>query len=125
MFITICNGIIRILFIITSSYKKIAIANDNQQLIRIQKDILRLPVAENIVGFNACQEKINKVCSIMEDINPETILEVNPETSEREHMEKTLSELSDLLHETSLAISNTYFDHTYQQKQMVNQKIES
>jgi len=95
------------------------------QLIRIQKDILRLPVAENIVGFNACQEKINKVCSIMEDINPETILEVNPETSEREHMEKTLSELSDLLHETSLAISNTYFDHTYQQKQMVNQKIES
>ncbi len=37
MFITICNGIIRILFIITSSYKKIAIANDNQQLIGIEK----------------------------------------------------------------------------------------
>lgn len=95
------------------------------QLCRIQKDMARLPVAENIIGFQECQDKINRAYHMMQQVTPAQLLEVNKETSQRENMEKVLSELSDLLHETSLAISNTYFDHAYQQTQMVNQQIEN
>ncbi|NIJ45593.1 putative circularly permuted ATP-grasp superfamily protein/putative alpha-E superfamily protein [Wenyingzhuangia heitensis] len=95
------------------------------QLNRIQKDIARLPIPENSIGLNECQNKIAEACYIMDSINSETILTTNKDNSLRENLEKTLSDLSDLLHETSLAISNTYFDHTYQQTQMVQQKIEN
>ncbi|ANW96182.1 hypothetical protein AXE80_07780 [Wenyingzhuangia fucanilytica] len=94
------------------------------QLRRIQKDIARLPIPQNTVGFKECQDKIQKACFIMEHIDPTVLLNINKENSQRENMEKTLSMLSDLLHETSLAISTTYFDHTYQQTQMVPQKID-
>ncbi|WP_010135041.1 circularly permuted type 2 ATP-grasp protein [Ochrovirga pacifica] len=94
------------------------------QLRRMQKDIQRLPVPENTLGFAMCQEKIGLACEIIQQVDVQKMLIPNAENKERELLEQTLSELSDLLHETSLAIATTYFDHTYQQTQMVQQKIE-
>lgn len=108
------------LIVLDKEYKK----SLHYQLNRMRKDISRLPIPENKVGFSECQTKINAACKIIEAINSKTILEANPNNSLREELEATLSELSDLLHETSLAISKTYFDHSYQQTQMVQQKIE-
>ncbi|WP_139959096.1 circularly permuted type 2 ATP-grasp protein [Flavicella sediminum] len=95
------------------------------QLNRIQKDMSQLPVPQTADGFEECQSKIAEVCGIMEAINPDLLLKTNEENIFRENFDATLSKLSDLLHETGLAISNTYFDHTYQQTQMVKQKIRS
>lgn len=94
------------------------------QVKRIQKDISRLPIPENNEGFRLCQEKISLACEYIETVNKDTLLDTNEDNSIRENLEKLLSEMSDLLHETSLALSNTYFDHSYQQTQLVTQNIE-
>lgn len=93
------------------------------QLHRIQRDMSQLPVPQTSDGFTECQSKIAQVCEIMNAIDPDLLLKTNEENILRENFDTTLSKLSDLLHETALAISNTYFDHTYQQTQMVKQKI--
>lgn len=108
------------LIVLDKEYKK----SLHYQLTRMRKDISRLPIPENTVGFAECQTKIGLACKIIQTIDSKTILEANPSNRLREKLEETLSELSDLLHETSLAISKTYFDHSYQQKQMVQQKID-
>ncbi|MGY5353161.1 circularly permuted type 2 ATP-grasp protein [Wenyingzhuangia sp. IMCC45533] len=95
------------------------------QLYRIKKDIAKLPVPETTEGYDKCQEKIKIACQIISSLNRETLIATNEQGTIRENMEQTLSDLSELLHETSLAISNTYFDHTYQQTQMVKRNIES
>jgi len=94
------------------------------QLKRIQKDVRRLPIPENSIGFSKCQEKINTACQIINNIGLNNLVALNKSNTSRQNLEKMLSELSDLLHETSLAISDTYFDHSYQQTQMVKQQIE-
>lgn len=93
------------------------------QLKRIEKDILKLPIPKGTLGFSKSVETIQKANFVIQNIDATTLLNLNEEQTLRNHLEDTLSELSDLLHETSLAISNTYFDHTYQQTQMVKQKI--
>ncbi|MGY6648385.1 circularly permuted type 2 ATP-grasp protein [Wenyingzhuangia sp. IMCC45574] len=108
------------LIVLDKEYKK----SLHYQLRRMKKDISRLPVPENVVGFEECQQKIEAACKVLLEMDKEVVLTPNPENNERETFEETLSLLSDLLHETSLAIANTYFDHTYQQTQMVQQNIE-
>ncbi|MDO6737500.1 circularly permuted type 2 ATP-grasp protein [Wenyingzhuangia sp. 2_MG-2023] len=93
------------------------------QLKRIQKDIARLPIPNSSIGYQKCQEKIQVACQIIEDVDTSTLLDLNEDKSLRGNLEDSLSILSDVLHETSLAISATYFDHTYQQTQLVKQKI--
>jgi len=107
------------LIMMDKNYKK----SLHYQLKRMQKDISRLPIPENVHGFSECQKKIGKARATLQDINSKSILEINPDNNEREKLEEMLSELSDLLHETSLAISKTYFDHSYKQTQMVQQKL--
>lgn len=94
------------------------------QLNRIRKDISRLPIPENINGFEESQNKIKLACKRIQDVDKETVLVVDKNSNIRKELENLLSDLSETLHETSLAISNTYFDHSYQQTQLVKQKIE-
>ncbi|MDO3694981.1 circularly permuted type 2 ATP-grasp protein [Wenyingzhuangia sp. chi5] len=93
------------------------------QLKRIEKDIERLPIPKGTLGFSKSVETIRVANKIINNIDSETLLSLNEDLTLRNNLEDLLSELSDLLHETSLSISNTYFDHTYQQTQMVKQKI--
>ncbi|ALJ04297.1 hypothetical protein APS56_03690 [Pseudalgibacter alginicilyticus] len=93
------------------------------QLRRIQKDIDRLPHSESIGKTTQCQIFINEANKKIQSLNVEFLMELNKNESLRQNLDDVLSELSDLLHETSMAISDTYFNHSYQQKQLVNQNF--
>ena len=108
------------LLILDKSYLK----SLTYQFNRIRKDIFRLPIPESAAGLKECKSKISEACDLIDSIDIDDLLTLNSENTFRENFEKLLSKLSDLLHETSLLMSSTYFDHTFQQTQMVKQKIE-
>ncbi|MDW5288011.1 circularly permuted type 2 ATP-grasp protein [Formosa sp. PL04] len=93
------------------------------QLERIQKDIDRLPHSEDIGKITDCQKAISKANSKIRSLQIKDLLELSDETVIRQNLDDALTELSDLLHEMSLAVSDTYFNHAYQQKQLVNQNF--
>ncbi len=94
------------------------------QLRRIQKDIDRLPHSEVTGKATDCQKYISEANFKIRSLNIEALLELDAEGVIRQNLDDALSELSDLLHETSLAVSDTYFNHAYQQKQLVNQNFQ-
>ncbi|WP_179007212.1 circularly permuted type 2 ATP-grasp protein [Winogradskyella forsetii] len=93
------------------------------QMHRLKKDIDKLPVTNNNGELTVCQENMNVVISKMERLNIADMLTINPESNMRENLDRSLSELSDLLHTTSLSISDTYFNHSQPQKQLVDRNI--
>ncbi|MFD0836424.1 circularly permuted type 2 ATP-grasp protein [Mariniflexile aquimaris] len=94
------------------------------QLRRIQKDIDRLPHSEVTGKATDCQKYISEANFKIRSLNIDALLELDAEGVIRQNLDDALSELSDLLHETSLAVSDTYFNHAYQQKQLVNQNFQ-
>lgn len=95
------------------------------QLARIQKDINQLPHNQSIDGLSECQAIISKANISIQSLNINTLMYLNEDDTLRENLEESLSKLSDLLHKTSLSISDTYFNHSYQQTQLVNQNFPS
>jgi uncharacterized alpha-E superfamily protein len=93
------------------------------QLRRLQKDIDRLPHSEMTGAITHCQIFINEANKKIKGLNVDYLMTLNEDESLRQNLDDVLSELSDLLHETSMAISDTYFNHSYQQKQLVNQNF--
>jgi len=93
------------------------------QIRRIQKDIDRLPNTENSESVSICKKHISEAYTKIQNLEINTLLELNNDKTLRQNLDDALAELSDLLHETSLAVSDTYFNHTYQQKQLVNQNF--
>lgn len=93
------------------------------QLRRIQKDIDRLPHSEVTGKATDCQKFISEANYIIRSLNITDLLKQDSEGVLRQNLDDVLAELSDLLHETALAISNTYFNHAYQQTQLVNQNF--
>ncbi|WP_354680779.1 circularly permuted type 2 ATP-grasp protein [Mariniflexile fucanivorans] len=93
------------------------------QLRRIQKDIDRLPHSEVTGKATDCQKFISEANFKIRSLNIDTLLELDAEGIIREHLDNVLAELSDLLHEMNLSISDTYFNHSYQQSQLVNQNF--
>ncbi len=95
------------------------------QLNRIQKDIDNLPHSNTQDNLSEPQQYIYKAHKIISETTINSLLELNPDGSLRQNLDDVLSILSDLLHETSLSISNTYFNHSHQQTQLVNQDFSS
>jgi uncharacterized circularly permuted ATP-grasp superfamily protein/uncharacterized alpha-E superfamily protein len=93
------------------------------QLRRIQKDIDRLPHSELTGEVTQCQIYINEANKKIQSLNLEDLIKLNEDGSLRQYLDDVLAELSDLLHETSMAISDTYFNHSHQQKQLVTQNF--
>ncbi|WP_179319930.1 circularly permuted type 2 ATP-grasp protein [Winogradskyella helgolandensis] len=93
------------------------------QMYRLKKDIDKLPNTNENAQLTVCQENINTVISKIDSLNVAELLVVDPKSNMRENMDKVLSDLSDLLHVTSLSISDTYFNHSQPQKQLVNRNI--
>jgi uncharacterized circularly permuted ATP-grasp superfamily protein/uncharacterized alpha-E superfamily protein len=90
------------------------------QIKRIKKDIDRLP---NTSATSICREKIASAYFKIESLKIDSLLELNSEGLLRQNLDDSLAEISDLLHEASLAISDTYFNHSYQQTQLANQNF--
>ncbi|WP_445735538.1 circularly permuted type 2 ATP-grasp protein [Mariniflexile sp.] len=93
------------------------------QLRRVQKDIDRLPHSEVTGKATECQIFISEANFRIRSLNSESLLELDEDGVVRQRLDDVLAELSDLLHETSMAISDTYFNHAYQQTQLVNQNF--
>jgi uncharacterized alpha-E superfamily protein len=91
---------------------------------RIEKDVNRLPYSEGSNTVAACKEPILKANAKMESLNIETLLSLNKEAALRQNLDDALAEISDLLHQTSMEISNTYFNHTYTQRQLTKQNFQ-
>jgi uncharacterized circularly permuted ATP-grasp superfamily protein/uncharacterized alpha-E superfamily protein len=90
------------------------------QIKRIKKDIDRLP---NTSATSICREKTASAYFKIESLKIDSLLELNSEGLLRQNLDDSLAEISDLLHEASLAISDTYFNHSYQQTQLANQNF--
>ncbi|MHA7942879.1 circularly permuted type 2 ATP-grasp protein [Formosa sp. 3Alg 14/1] len=94
------------------------------QLRRIQKDIDKLPHSESLGEVTKCQKFIAEAHHKIQNLDIKSLLELNTDdTIIRQNLDDSLTELSDLLHEMSLALSDAYFNHSYQQKQLVNQNF--
>ena len=93
------------------------------QINRIKKDIDKLPNTNASLEQTHCQENIESVLTKIKSIQIEKMLEIDKDSNMRKNLDLLLSDLSDLLHTTSLSISDTYFNHSMQQKQLVNRKI--
>ncbi|MGJ8759284.1 MAG: circularly permuted type 2 ATP-grasp protein [Polaribacter sp.] len=93
------------------------------QVKRIKKDIDKLPNTNTSVEMTICQKNINTVIHKIESLSLEEILEIDETSNMRKKLDNLLSDLSDLLHLTSLSVSDTYFNHSQQQKQLVDRKI--
>ena len=93
------------------------------QIKRIKKDVDSLPHTELTDATSICKEKITNAFSKIEALKIKSLLELNSEGLLRQNLDDALAEISDLLHETSLAISDTYFNHSYQQTQLANQNF--
>ena len=93
------------------------------RLKRIQKDIDRLPHSKTTTSVTECELLIDAANLKMQNLKAEQLLILNDESIIRQKLDDLLSDLSDLLHETSLSLSNTYFNHSYQQTQLVNQNF--
>ncbi|KJD33038.1 hypothetical protein PK35_08710 [Tamlana nanhaiensis] len=92
------------------------------QLKRIKKDLDRLPNTD-LEAVNVCKETIEKAYNIIKELHVGDLIELDETESVRQKLDDVLAELSELLHETSLAISDTYFNHAYQQTQLVTQNF--
>ncbi|MFY9242591.1 MAG: circularly permuted type 2 ATP-grasp protein [Polaribacter sp.] len=91
------------------------------QLNRIRRDIFKLPSKNEDSTLTAAQETILKACKMIESVNATQLTKVNKDDCTRANLEKLLSSLSDLIHGTSMSLTDTYFNHSDQQIQLVNQ----
>lgn len=89
------------------------------QMHRIKKDIDKLPNTSS-AEMTVCQKNISAVIHKIESIALQDIIVVNENSNMRKNLDELLSNLSDLLHKTSLSISDTYFNHSQPQKQLVD-----
>ena len=93
------------------------------QVQRMKKDIDRLPNTNTSIEMTDCQKNIESVINKIQSLSLKEILEIDEESNMRKKLDDLLSNLSDLLHTTSLSVSDTYFNHSQQQKQLVDRKI--
>ena len=92
------------------------------QIRRLKKDIDQLP-NNSESDLTECQMTINKALDKIGNLNVDELVKVDLESNMRLILDDLLEELSDDLHAASLSISNTYFNHSYQQTQLLKATI--
>ena len=91
---------------------------------RLQKDIARLPHSEQDHRLNKYQKSVFKAFSKLRLAESTKLAKTKSNKDfKREELETLLKQLSELLHKSSQALSNTYFNHTDKQNQMFNQSF--
>lgn len=112
------ENVIKLIIMDTQYTKSLA-----YQIKRIEKDVNRMPYSEGINTIAACKEKILKAHAKMKTLNIDTLLKLDSNALVRQNLDDALAEVSDLLHQTIMEISNTYFSHSYTQNQLTNQNF--
>ncbi|PHR88498.1 MAG: hypothetical protein COA80_17970 [Leeuwenhoekiella sp.] len=91
---------------------------------RLQKDIARLPHSQRSDTLTQYEKNVFEAFSKLRLASSEALaMTANPESYVREDLDDLLEELSELLFQTSQSITNTYFNHTYKQSQLVDQNF--
>lgn len=91
------------------------------QLNRIKKDIFKLPAEEANRTVSNSHQTIVEACDLIENVEAKKLVALNEGSITRTNLETLLASLSDILHKTSMSITDTYFNHSDQQKQLVKQ----
>ena len=93
-------------------------------LSRMQKDIAKLPHSNNTNHLSEYQKYVFEAFAKLRLANSERLVKTKSKDDFlRSDLENLLEELSELLYKTSQSITNTYFDHTYKQNQLVTQSF--
>ena len=94
------------------------------QLQRIKKDVFRLPNRNtNSAELSTVQKSILEACNLIEKANAAHLIVTDKEDYTRTNLEALLSTLSDMVHKTSISLTDLYFNHSDEQNQLVNQNL--
>lgn len=95
------------------------------QLNRIRKDIFRLPKRSDNTNLTSVQASILNACNLIDEAKATNLIKVDKNSFTRLELENLLSTLSDLIHKTSLSLTDMYFNHSDEQIQLFNQNYTS
>lgn len=93
------------------------------RLNRLMKDLKVLPHSKVSHELTNYEKLIFEAFSKLRLAEAKKLIATRDDSKIREDLDQLLAELSDLLFQTSLAVNNTYFSHTYQQNQLVAQNF--
>ena len=91
------------------------------QLNRISKDIFKLPKRTETNELTNVQKHILKACEIIENTSASALAKVDENKIKRADLDSLLASISDAIHETSMSLTDMYFNHSKEQKQLINQ----
>ncbi|WP_439131022.1 circularly permuted type 2 ATP-grasp protein [Polaribacter sp.] len=91
------------------------------QINRIRRDIFKLPKRNNDTEHTALEIAILNACDVIENTKASTLIKVDENGYTRSQLEELLASLSDLIHNTSMSLTDMYFNHSDEQIQLVNQ----
>ncbi|TXD56395.1 hypothetical protein ES044_16870 [Polaribacter sp. IC066] len=92
------------------------------QLNRIKRDIAQLPKKNTNAAATTSYLQISKACNLIENSESTALISIDNEQYTRTNLDTLLSDLSTLIHATSVSITDPYFNHSDQQIQLVHQK---
>lgn len=93
------------------------------QLNRMKRDIFRLPKRNNNSEFSSVQESIVKACKIIESANSTQLIKVDKNSFTRKELVELLALLSEAIHNTSMSLTDLYFNHSDKQIQLTDQNF--
>jgi uncharacterized circularly permuted ATP-grasp superfamily protein/uncharacterized alpha-E superfamily protein len=91
------------------------------QINRIQKDINKLPKRTNETQLNSIQKSILNACNLIDNTTASDLIMVDKDSYARTILEKLLAALSDSIHQTSMSLTDMYFNHSDEQIQLFHQ----
>jgi len=92
------------------------------QLNRIRKDISKLPKKTVNKELTTSYLQITKACKLIENVDSLELISTKTEQYTRTELDALLANLSTLIHDTTVSITDTYFNHSDQQRQLIHQK---
>jgi uncharacterized alpha-E superfamily protein len=92
------------------------------QLNRIKKDISKLPEKNTRIELTNSYLQISKACDLIENADSSELVSTDNEKYTRTNLDTLLADLSSLIYDTTVSITDTYFNHSDQQRQLVHQK---
>ncbi len=90
---------------------------------RLNKDLAVLPQSQVTHELSSYEKFIFEGFSKLRLATSVELGKTDEETGLRENLDRLLSELSNLLFQTSLSITTTYFSHSYRQNQLIHQSF--
>jgi len=105
------------LILLDSSYSR----SLKYQLHRIKKDIFKLPKRTENNELTNVQVQIINACNSIDKVDIKDLLSKDKDSVTREKFDAFLASISNVLHATSMALTDMYFNHSDEQKQLINQ----